>query len=652
MIKFPLRNPIDSEQLYIPLNFELTEIITASKKIDIKKKISIPLTHGHFEKISVNWKKEEKISSITNGIENLGNTCYLNSVLQVFLNTPFLFYYNKRNKISKIHKCKKVKNNNFCLECMILKFFDSSRKKTLYPTNFVNSLKFINKKFVRGRQQDSHEFYLLVLNSVSDFFKNLFFGKLISRVTCPKKHISDVEEPFLNLSLTIQNSNNIKNCLKKYFEPIRNIKSYHCEKCKKKREISKQYIVKKNPTILVLHLNRFNNFGKKLTKHVNFESEIMFNKKKYSLFGIVDHIGSTIQFGHYVSYIRSGNNIWYRMNDSSVNIVNNNNVRRLKPYMLFYNLIEERKSSFEERRRLRSYSMDRRLSKEVDVEEEFIKGAEKKEEVGVEELDIERIFDLEMFKKKKEEIENREKKQRENDLEEEEINKGEMDIEDDSGIKNGVIIDKGLEEEKDENNEKNKSDFNQEKSKKNKLDFNQDKVLNQIELLRQDTYNNSNISKEDNFEAELYIKKKNDIHKEKSEFFNIANHNDKKLDVKKLKKNNLTNGKMRSIKRTKRIKKLKFSKRFQKLKKMVSLNKYFKNKKTFMKLDQENLKEKEMYNNYLEIQKEDPRNFGTVQKRKDSYDVEYDLGKVKKIKKKQIKQRLDFFKGYKKKFNK
>ena len=644
-VENPFQTNNKTELLYTPLNFELTEIITASKKIDIKKKISFPLQNGHFEKISSNWKKAEKINSITNGIENLGNTCYLNSVLQVFLNTPFLFYYNKRNKMSKIHKCKKIKNNNFCLECMILEFYDKSRKKTLYPSNFVNSLKFLNKKFVRGRQQDSHEFYLLVLNSVSDFFKKIFLGKLTSRVTCPKNHISDVEEPFLNLSLSIQNANSIKNSLKKYFQPLKNIKSYNCQKCKKKREITKQYIIKTAPKILTLHINRFNNFGKKLTKHINFDLSLNLFQKTYNLYAIVDHIGSSLKFGHYVSYIKSASNIWYRMNDSSVNIVNNNVVKRLRPYILFYCVVGERKSSFEERKRLRRDSIERRVSREVDVgclEEQGDQGK------GVEDLDIERIFDLEMFRERKGEMERRGN----GGLRDQ----GNLEKENEVGRNGFLNNDEEIVKDKnnlkfEEENEKSKLDVNEEVGKKNKMDFDQKIILKKIELVRSESIN-TNEDYED-YEEELYIKKKNEIKKEKSKFYEKTKKNEKILKIDEnlvnegMKK---TNKKMRLEKKMRKMKKLKFSKRFNKLKKIVKLNKYFKTKNFFSKLDEENTKEKVLYEKYLEIQKDDPENFGVVKKRKDSYDVEYDMGKVKKIKKKTIKEKRDFFKIYKKKF--
>lgn len=84
---------MESEVIFDEIEFELTEIITAEKKIDLSQKISIDVINGGNEYISSVWKKNEQTRNFSNGIENLGNTCYLNSVLQIFYHTPFFYYY-------------------------------------------------------------------------------------------------------------------------------------------------------------------------------------------------------------------------------------------------------------------------------------------------------------------------------------------------------------------------------------------------------------------------------------------------------------------------------------------------------------------------------------------------------------------------------
>ena len=50
--------------------------------------------------------------------------------------------------------------------------------------------------------------------------------------------------------------------------------------------------------------------------------------------GIVVHIGASIQGGHYVSYVRAGEN-WFKMDDDIVSTVRWLTVRRKKAYILF-----------------------------------------------------------------------------------------------------------------------------------------------------------------------------------------------------------------------------------------------------------------------------------------------------------------------------
>ena len=38
-----------------------------------------------------------------------------------------------------------------------------------------------------------------------------------------------------------------------------------------------------------------------------------FGGSQYTLYGIVEHLGYSIRSGHYVSYVKSGNNLWYRV---------------------------------------------------------------------------------------------------------------------------------------------------------------------------------------------------------------------------------------------------------------------------------------------------------------------------------------------------
>ena len=61
------------------------------------------------------------------------------------------------------------------------------------------------------------------------------------------------------------------------------------------------------------------------------------NLASYELTGIVNHIGETIQRGHYISYCKSlFNNCWYKFDDDFVEKIEPDQIVDNKAYILFY----------------------------------------------------------------------------------------------------------------------------------------------------------------------------------------------------------------------------------------------------------------------------------------------------------------------------
>ena len=298
-----------SQPLYTPINFELTEIIKPEKAILVNNTRMV-VEKGTVRHVTRNlhWKSDLR-EPITRGINNLSNTCYLNSVMQILLNTPCIYYGVQQGLNNSEEKGKgKVNLNNVLTELVSI-----CRAKTMTPSYLVNNIFKLDKRFVRGRQQDSHEFFLLFLNNISKELSDSFKGKMLSQVVCNKGHISETQEEFFNLTLSIQRSGNLKNSLKNYFQPSNPIKGYFCKNCRKETVIRKSYVPKTNPSILVLHLTRFDRLGRKVKSYLPFDFEMQFNGDEYSLYGTVEHLGGNINFGHYIAFVHGANKIWYRV---------------------------------------------------------------------------------------------------------------------------------------------------------------------------------------------------------------------------------------------------------------------------------------------------------------------------------------------------
>jgi len=129
-----------------------------------------------------------------------------------------------------------------------------------------------------------------------------------------------------------------------------------CELCYRKNKASKNLHIWKPPKLLVIHIKRFKkdmygNVSQKMNNRIIFPILNLNIKKyisdkspykhlsRYNLFGINNHHGYNIHFGHYTSIVKNRfNNKWYRFNDSndikqinSLKEIQNNNA-----YLLFY----------------------------------------------------------------------------------------------------------------------------------------------------------------------------------------------------------------------------------------------------------------------------------------------------------------------------
>ena len=161
---------------------------------------------------------------------------------------------------------------------------------------------------------------------------------------------------------------------------------YKCEKCSKVGKATKQSRLASIPPILTLHLKRFSygdrgqsssavtsrrsrsevsqllggtdyNTGKsgssKIEGHIKFS--MFFDLKPYltdelkaahanmfcRLFAVIVHAGKNSHSGHYIAYVRNvSKNEWWKMDDSRVTAVSEDEVMQAEAYMLFYRVVQ------------------------------------------------------------------------------------------------------------------------------------------------------------------------------------------------------------------------------------------------------------------------------------------------------------------------
>ncbi|XP_047940665.1 ubiquitin carboxyl-terminal hydrolase 23-like [Salvia hispanica] len=307
------------------------------------------------------------------GLRNLGNTCFLNSVLQCLTYTAPLAAYLQSGKHQ--NSCRTA---GFCALCAIQKHVSralQSSGRILEPKDLVSNLRCISRSFRNARQEDAHEYMVNLLESMhkcclpsgvpsespSAYEKSLvhkiFGGRLRSQVKCTQcSYCSNKFDPFLDLSLEINRADSLYKALSHFTTKELldgGAREYQCDQCKQKVKASKQLTVHKAPQVLAVHLKRFSSHapGQKVDKKVTFEPTLDMKPfvtgsydgdLKYTLYGVLVHYGWSTHSGHYYCFVRTSSGMWYSLDDNQVVQVNERKVLEQKAYMLFY--VRDRKN--------------------------------------------------------------------------------------------------------------------------------------------------------------------------------------------------------------------------------------------------------------------------------------------------------------------
>lgn len=129
---------------------------------------------------------------------------------------------------------------------------------------------------------------------------------------------------------------------------------FKCNKCKKPVDATRQTcITKLSSQYLILHITRtifdtHNKTTRKDQSHVSCPldnldmTKYIYNNDThqqyiYDLYGVVVHHGYSVNEGHYITYVYSEwQDSWLVINDASVSIADENDVKNAQPYLLFY----------------------------------------------------------------------------------------------------------------------------------------------------------------------------------------------------------------------------------------------------------------------------------------------------------------------------
>ncbi|KAM3625424.1 uncharacterized protein V6R79_011776 [Siganus canaliculatus] len=367
-----------------------------------------PVTTKVYSKVEIARPSAAKIRSLNptfgglgaslTGLRNLGNTCYMNSILQCLCNTSGMAeYFNNNYYMEDINRYNILGHKGEVAEefGVIMKALWAGQYKCVTPRDFKITIGKINEQFSGCDQQDSQELLLFLMDGLHEDLNKadnrkrykeeendhlddqtaadvawskhkllnesiivaLFQGQFKSTVQCLTCHRkSRTFETFMYLSLPLASTSkcSLQDCLRLFSkeEKLTDNNKVFCRHCKAHRDSTKKLEIWKVPPIVLVHLKRFSYEGRwkqKLQTSVDFPLDSLDlaqyvigpkqNLKRYSLYGVSNHYGG-LDGGHYTAYCKNVlKQRWYKFDDHEVSEISTSSVKSSAAYILFYSAL-------------------------------------------------------------------------------------------------------------------------------------------------------------------------------------------------------------------------------------------------------------------------------------------------------------------------
>lgn len=298
------------------------------------------------------------------GIENEENLCYLNSIIHILFSIKPLFNFFKKIKtddpiVNELHK-------------IALASFDLINEDVIhvdnyyYDDNMKLSSEFLYEKMdkvfnLNGYQHDCHEILNQLINYIHENFKmnikrtnsldsfqnyikydlsilddtfnrkcstvsNLFQGNIKNCIICPNcKKVNSIIEPFMDISLNMKSS--LQESVNDFIKCSR-LENFSCDLCKFNKYGKSKVSFLNVPYYLIIHLKRYNNLAEKNCSNIDIPKLLKINSEYYKIISTIDHIGESLDYGHYVANLKINEN-YIQIDDEEITLT-----KDINPYII------------------------------------------------------------------------------------------------------------------------------------------------------------------------------------------------------------------------------------------------------------------------------------------------------------------------------
>ncbi|CAF1059622.1 unnamed protein product [Adineta ricciae] len=305
------------------------------------------------------------------GLDNSGNTCYMNSALQCLSNiqplTDFFIHEETYKFVNSNNPAGTGGRVALAYSSLIQEMWSAKLDKCT-PTMLKEAIDRYTTQFTAYEQHDSQEFMGFILDALhedllssqtrSSPISRLFQGQLESSVRCWKcDTVVQTVSAFNFLSMPITSSKsrtNLSECMEEFLKPetIGKHGKWYCNNCRQQTDARRYMKIKSLPPVLILQLRRFDTFpgrqinNKKIRTSVDYPVENLSphdlaadlsSTARYDLVAVSIHRGATLQSGHYLTIaMNHTNKLWYEFDDSLVTSANPEDIRNQDAYILCY----------------------------------------------------------------------------------------------------------------------------------------------------------------------------------------------------------------------------------------------------------------------------------------------------------------------------